>query len=260
VTDTTENKKTELEDRRKKLEDKVIVIMGASSGIGEATTRLLAEKNAKIVIAARRLEKLQEIANSLTDKCVKYLPADVSQFDDVKKVIDYTVKKYGRVDVLFNNAGIMPTAPLSEGRLDEWKSMLDINIMGVLNGIAAVLPIMISQKSGHIISTDSVAGHVVYPNSAVYCGTKFAVKAIMEGLRQEQRENNIKSTLITPGAVETELYTTINNKEVGEALKKSQQEWGLKAKDIAEAVFFVINTPDRVSISEMIVRPTLQER
>ena len=164
----------------KSLKEKVVIIMGASSGIGEATTRLLAEKGAKLVIAARREDRLVEIKNSLPDAELVYKAADVSNYEDVKKVVDLAVETYGHVDVLFNNAGIMPTAPLVEGRRDEWKKMLDINIMGVLNGISAVLPLMAEQKSGHIISTDSVAGHVVYPDSAVYCGTKFAVRAIMK--------------------------------------------------------------------------------
>lgn len=131
--------------------------------------------------------------------------------------------------------------------------------MGVLNGIAAALPIMREQKSGHIIATDSVAGHVVYPGSAVYCATKFAVRAIMEGLRQEERLNNIKSTIISPGAVLTELYKTIHDKEESEAIYRMQKEIGLTAEDIAEAVAFVIDTPDRMSVSDLIIRPTLQE-
>lgn len=136
--------------------------------------------------------------------------ADVTINEDDQAVVNLAVEKYGRVDVLFNNTGVMPTAPLSESRHDDWKRMLDINIMGVLNGIDAVLPIMKEQKSGQIISTDSVASHVVYPGS-VYCGKKFAVRAIMEGLRQEQYENNILSTIISPGAVMTELYKTTND-------------------------------------------------
>ncbi|HBK5297826.1 TPA: SDR family NAD(P)-dependent oxidoreductase, partial [Enterococcus faecium] len=140
-----------------------------------------------------------------------------------------------------------------------WQNMLDINIMGVLNGISAVLPIMEKQKSGHIISTDSVAGHVVYPDSAVYCGTKFAVRAIMEGLRQEQRQNNIKSTIISPGAVQTELYQTISDKKAALELHEAQKEWGLTSEDIASAVAFAIETPDRMSVSNMIIRPTTQE-
>ncbi|WP_207940983.1 hypothetical protein DOK78_001465 [Enterococcus sp. DIV2402] len=242
------------------LTEKVVIIMGASSGIGEATTKILAEHGFKLVIAARRIDKLKKIKNELPKAAIDYLKADVTNFEEVQEVINFTKKKYGRVDVLFNNAGIMPTAPLSKSKREEWQQMLDINVMGVLNGIAAVLPTMIQQKSGHIITTDSVAGHVVYPNSAVYCGTKFAVKAIMEGLRQEQRENNIKSTLITPGMVETDLYKTINDKKVSAELKENSQKIGLKAKEIGEAILYIIDTPDHLSINEMIIRPTLQER
>lgn len=240
------------------LEKKVVVIIGASSGIGEATTKLLAEKDAKLVIAARRLDRLNEIKEMYPNKEIVVQQADVTNFEDVKKVIDLAVETFGRVDVLYNNAGIMPLAPLSETRIDEWSQMIDINVKGVLNGIAAVLPVMIKQKSGHVIATDSVAGHVVYPNSAVYCGTKFAIRAIMEGLRQEHREDMIKSTIISPGAVATELYQTISDKEAGEALYKDQLANGLRPNDIAEAVVFAIDTPERMSVSDMVIRPTTQ--
>lgn len=243
----------------KNMHEKVIVIMGASSGIGEATVRKLADRGAKLVIAARREDKLRQIAESLPDTDLVYRAADVSDYDQVKAVIDLAVESYGRVDVIYNNAGIMPTANLSETRRDEWQQMLAINIMGVLNGIAAVLPIMRAQKSGHIIATDSVAGHVVYPGSAVYCGTKFAVRAIMEGLRQEERVNNIKSTIISPGAVLTELYKTIKDEKESAAIYQMQKEIGLTAEDIAEAVAFVIDTPDRMSVSDIIIRPTAQQ-
>lgn len=243
----------------KNMHEKVIVIMGASSGIGEATVRKLAERGAKLVIAARREDKLRQIAESLPDTDIVYRAADVSRFEQVQAVIDLAMETHGRVDVLYNNAGIMPTANLSERRREEWRQMLDINIMGVLNGIAAVLPIMRSQKSGHIIATDSVAGHVVYPGSAVYCGTKFAVRAIMEGLRQEERVNNIKSTIISPGAVLTELYKTIKDEKESAAIYQMQKEIGLTAEDIAEAVAFVIDTPNRMSVSDMIIRPTAQQ-
>lgn len=243
----------------KNMNEKVVVIMGASSGIGEATVRKLAERGAKLVIAARREDNLRQIAESLPDAEIAYRTADVSDFDQVQAVVDLAMNTHGRVDVLYNNAGIMPTANLSETRRDEWRQMLDINIMGVLNGIAAVLPIMRAQKSGHIIATDSVAGHVVYPGSAVYCGTKFAVRAIMEGLRQEERVNNIKSTIISPGAVLTELYKTINDEKESAAIYQMQKEIGLTAEDIAEAVAFVIDTPDRMSVSDIIIRPTAQQ-
>lgn len=242
------------------IKDKVIVVMGASSGIGEATVKKIAEKGGKLVIAARREDRLKALKESLPDAEIDYKIADVSKFEDVKAVIDLAILKYGHIDVLYNNAGIMPTAPLVEAHREEWRQMLDINIMGVLNGIAAVLPIMAEQKSGHIIATDSVAGHVVYPGSAVYCGTKFAVRAIMEGVRQEQRENNIKSTIVSPGSVRTELYKTISDKATSEALLKSQNEYGLYPEDIADAVVYAIQTPEHVSVSEILIRPTRQVR
>lgn len=241
------------------IKDKVVIIMGASSGIGEATAKLLAQHDAKLVLAARRMDRLEAIKEAYPEANILIQQVDVTNYEDVKKVAQLAVDTFGKIDVLYNNAGIMPTAPIIEGRRDEWRQMLDINIMGVLNGIAAVVPIMAKQKSGHIIATDSVAGHVVYPDSAVYCGTKFAVRAIMEGLRQEQRENNIKSTIISPGAVATELYKTINDKEVAEKVHQSQVESGLIPEDIASAVMFAIDTPDRMSISDMIVRPTSQQ-
>jgi NADP-dependent 3-hydroxy acid dehydrogenase YdfG len=241
---------------------KVVVIMGASSGIGEATTKKLAQEGAKLVIAARREDRLKALVEALPNAEISYAVADVTNKEEVQAVVNLAVEKHGRVDVLYNNAGIMPTAPLSETRFDEWRQMLDINIMGVLNGIAAVLPIMKKQQSGHIVATDSVAGHVVYPGSAVYCGTKFAVRAIMEGLRQEERENNIRSTIVSPGAVTTELYTTINDPEGRESVKnlmsKGEEGFSLKSSDIADAVAYAISTPDTVAVSEILIRPTKQ--
>ena len=242
-----------------KIKDKVVVIMGASSGIGKATTELLAEKGAKLVIAARRKERLKALEKQLNNENLVYQVADVTDRQSVQAVINLAIKTFGRIDVLYNNAGIMPTAPLASAHYDEWQQMLDINIMGVLNGIAAVLPIMIKQQSGHIIATDSVAGHVVYPDSAVYCGTKFAVRAIMEGLRQEQRQNNIKSTIISPGAVATELYKTINDPQTAKAVQEQQLAEGLTATDIAQAVAFAIDTPDRMVVSDMVIRPIHQD-
>ncbi|MBP1080194.1 SDR family oxidoreductase [Bacillus capparidis] len=242
------------------IEGKVVIIMGASSGIGEATTKKLAQEGAKLMIAARREDRLQALVESLPNNEISYAVADVSKKEEVQAVVDLAVEKYGRVDVLYNNAGVMPTAPLSETHFDEWRQMLDINIMGVLNGIAAVLPIMKKQQSGHIISTDSIAGHVVYPGSAVYFGTKFAVRAIMEGLRQEERENNLRSTIISPGAVDTELYLTSQDLEVQEWLKNNQRSegFGLKSSDIADAVAYVISTPETVAVSDILIRPTKQ--
>jgi NADP-dependent 3-hydroxy acid dehydrogenase YdfG len=240
------------------IQEKVVVIMGASSGIGEATTKKLAEEGAKLVIAARREDRLKALIKSLPNAEISYAVADVTKKDEVQAVIDLAFEKYGRVDVLFNNAGVMPTAPLSEKRYDEWKQMLDINIMGVLNGIAAVLPIMKKQQSGQIVTTDSVAGHVVFQGGAVYCGTKFAVRAIMEGLRQEERENNIRSTLISPGTVDTELHTTINDPQRRDWVENLQRTIGLKSSDVADAVAYAISTPETVAVSEIIIRPAKQ--
>lgn len=241
------------------MKEKVIIILGASSGIGEATVRVLAAKGAKLVIASRREEKLKQLAESLEGCEVTYKTADVANFDEVKAVVDLAMNLYGRVDVLYNNAGIMPTAPLLEGRRNEWKQLLDINIMGVLNGISAVLQIMVKQQSGHILATDSVLGYHVYENSTVYCSTKFAMRAIMEGLRQEHRLDNIKSTIISPGNVATDLYKSIQNEQARQAeldFRKSIDS--LTAEDIASAVAYAIETPDRMSVSEIIIRPTQQ--
>ncbi|PAK41364.1 SDR family oxidoreductase [Priestia megaterium] len=242
------------------IKDKVIIIMGASSGIGEVTTKRLAQEGAKLVIAARREERLKAIVESLPNAEVVYAVANVENKDEVQAVADLAIKKYGRVDVLFNNAGVMPTAPLSDARFDDWRRMLDINIMGVLNGIAAVLPIMKKQQSGQIIATSSVAGHVVYPGSAVYCGTKFAVRAIMEGLRQEERENNIRSTVISPGSVMTELYKTTNDPAFIEMVENlpADNDLAIQAGDIANAVAYAISTPDSVAVNEILIRPTKQ--
>lgn len=241
------------------LSNKVIVIMGASSGIGAATARLLAKDNAKLVLAARRLERLDEIKNEFKDNEIQTFKTDVTNYDEVKNVIDSTIERYGRVDVLYNNAGIMPTNPLIEGHRDEWQNMLQINIMGVLNGIAAVLPSMAAKKSGHIITTDSVAGHVVTPDSAVYSGTKYAVRAIMDGLRQEQAENNIKTTIVSPGSTGTELFNSITDKDQKQFAEDFFKNInGLHPEQIAQAVEFAIGTESNMSVSEVIVRPTRQ--
>ncbi|KRK78572.1 SDR family oxidoreductase [Companilactobacillus nodensis] len=246
------------------LKDKVVVIMGASSGIGAATANLLASKGAKLSIAARRLDRLEEIKNQNPDAKIKTFKADVTKAEEVEKVIADTVAEYGRVDVLFNNAGIMPVNNLDQLAHDEWQNMLDINVKGVLNGIAATLPVMKKQKSGHIITTSSVLGYEVLPGYAAYSGTKYAVRAIMEGLRQEERTSNIKTTIIAPGSVRTELFNSINNKEVREGLESAMKQPGskmmaLQPEEIAQAVAFAIDTPANMAVNEMVIRPTGQE-
>lgn len=237
------------------LKDKVVIIMGASSGIGAATTRYLAVRGAKLVIAARRKDRLDELKDSLPESCISTIQADVTNFEDVQSVVDYTIDKFGRVDVMFNNAGVMPVNPLIKGQRQEWQRILDVNVMGVLNGIAAVLPVMVKQKYGHILATDSVAGHVVVPNLAVYNGSKFAVRAIMEGLRQEQRTNGIKTSIVSPGAVHTELYNSINDPKNRQAEIETEKSIGLDPEQVARAVAFAIDTPDDTDINEIIIRP-----
>lgn len=246
------------------LQDKVVVIMGASSGIGAATARLLAERGAKLTLAARRLARLEEIKSAYPEASIETVEADITDMAAVQAVIDHTVAKFGRVDVLFNNAGVMPVNNLSELAHQEWQQMLDINVKGVLNGIAAALPVMRKQKFGHVISTSSVLGYEVLPGYAAYSGTKFAVRAIMEGLREEERQNSIKTTVIAPGSVKTELFDSINNKEVRESLKAAQKQPGaemmaLEPEEIAQAVAFVIDTPKNMAVNEMVIRPTGQE-
>lgn len=242
------------------IKNKVAVIMGASSGIGEATARLLAKNGARLVIAARREEKIKAIADELGEN-VFYKTADVRDRKQVKSVIELSMEKFGKVDVLYNNAGIMPQGNLANLDYEKWQDMLDINIMGVLNGIGAVLPVMKEQGEGLIIATDSVAGHVVYPGSAVYNGTKFAVRAIMEGLRQEEFDNGIKSTIISPGMVNTELFNTVGNDEIENSLRNISIQDGksLSAMDVANAVLYAIDQPKHVTISEVLIRPSRQE-
>lgn len=237
------------------LKDKVVIIMGASSGIGAATTRYLAARGAKLVIAARRKDRLDELKDSLPESCISTIQADVTNFEDVQSVVDYTIDKFGRVDVMFSNAGVMPVNPLIKGQRQEWQRILDVNVMGVLNGIVAVLPVMVKQKHGHIIATDSVAGHVVVPNLAVYNGSKFAVRAIMEGLRQEQRTNGIKTLIVSPGAVHTELFNSINDPKNRQAEIETEESIGLDPEQIAKAVAFAIDTPDDTDVNEIIIRP-----
>ena len=243
------------------IKEKVIVIMGASSGIGEATAVKLAEQGAKVVIAARREERIKALAEKLGEN-VLYQTADVTNREQVQQVIDLAMTSFGRIDVLFNNAGIMPQGNLAELNYDSWQQMLDINIMGVLNGIGAVLPIMQKQQDGLIIATDSVAGHVIYPGSAVYNGTKFAVRAIMEGLRQEEREHGIRSTIVSPGMVSTELFETVGNAQLEAALKETSRVEGnsLTPEDVANAVVYAIQQPKTCGDQRSLATPSKTNR
>ncbi|XRJ97829.1 SDR family oxidoreductase [Latilactobacillus sakei] len=239
------------------IQNKVVVITGASSGIGKETATLLAAKGAKLVLAARRESMLAPLAASLTAKYdteIIYQKTDVTQLADVKALIDFTITKFGRIDVLFNNAGLMPVSMLRDGKVDEWEAMIDINLKGALYGIKYALPIMEQQKSGHIITTDSVAGHFTGEGSSVYSATKYAMRAVMEGLRVEEVGKGIKSTLISPGHAQTELAAKISDPKLREAVLKSESETGLSANDVANTVVYAIETPANVGINEVILR------
>ncbi|GAA5033662.1 oxidoreductase [Marivirga lumbricoides] len=243
------------------IKNKVAVVTGASSGIGEATALMLAKAGAKVTIAARREEKL----NALKEKIEKdggsalVVPTDVTDKDAVEKMIRETKEKFGSVDILINNAGIMPLSFMKNLKTDEWEKMVDVNIKGVLNTIGGTLPIMQEQKSGHIINISSVAGRRVMPGSAVYSATKFAVRALSEGMRMElSPSSNIKVTSIEPGAVETELPNTITDDEVMENFKKLKEMNMLQSEDIAKSIVYAIEQADRVNVNEIMVMPTEQ--
>ncbi|MGB7413101.1 MAG: SDR family oxidoreductase [Thermosynechococcaceae cyanobacterium] len=239
--------------------DKVVIITGASSGLGEATARRLAKGGAKLMLAARREDRLKELVTEIekTGGSAKYQVTDVTKREQVDSLAKATQDAYEKIDVLVNNAGLMPLSPLSALKVDEWEKMVDVNIKGVLYGVAAVLPIMQQQKSGHIINLSSVAGHQVFPSGVVYCATKFAVKAISEGIRLESN-GEIRSTNISPGAVATELTSTISHEE---SAKNADQLYdaAIDADAIARAIAFAIEQPKEVDVNEMIIRPTQQD-
>ncbi|MCU7549557.1 SDR family oxidoreductase [Chitinophagaceae bacterium LB-8] len=243
------------------IEGKVIVITGASSGLGEAAARHLSEQGAMVVLGARRVDRIQALANELTEKGGKALAlaADVTQVDQVKALVDTAVKTFGRVDVIINNAGLMPQSPLDRYKIDEWNQMIDVNIKGVLYGIAAALPYMKEQKSGHIINVSSVAGHKVRAGGAVYAATKHAVRVISEGLREEVKPYHIRTTIISPGAVDTELPNTISEPDVAEGFQKFYKNYAIPAHSFARVVAFAISQPEEVDINEILYRPTKQE-
>lgn len=241
------------------IKDKVVIVTGGSSGIGEAIARRLADEGAKIMLTARREERLKEIAGDIEARGgqAAYRTADVTKRDEVEAVAKAAEQVFGPVDVLVNNAGLMPLSFVHKLKVDEWETMIDVNIKGVLYGVAAVLPGMRERESGHIINLSSVAGHKVFPSSAVYCGTKFAVKAISEGLRQENADKNIRVTNVSPGAVQSELTEHITDEEARQAIG-GVADLAIEADSIARAVAFAVSEPDDVSVNELIVRPTRQ--
>jgi len=264
------------------IESKVVIITGASSGVGEATARRLGASGAKLMLAARREDRLKDLVAAIekTGGTVAYRVTDVADRAQVQALADATLETYGRIDVLVNNAALMPMSLLDQIKVDEWAQIIDVNLKGVLYGIAAVLPTMRQQKSGHVINLSSIGGHKVFPGAAVYCATKHAVRAISEGLRLESNgeihstiispgavateglrlESNgeIRSTNISPGAVATELTSTITD---GDTTSWVNQFYSvaIDADAIARAIAYAIDQPADVDVNEIIIRPTRQE-
>ena len=243
------------------IEGKVVVITGASSGLGEAAARLISAQGASVVLGARRVDRIKSLAGELTRNGGKALaiPTDVTDYDQVKKLVDAAVQSYGRIDVMINNAGLMPHSPLERLKIDEWNRMIDVNIKGVLYGIAAALPYMKQQKAGHIINVSSVAGHKVTPAGAVYAATKHAVRALSEGLRQEVKPYNIRTTVISPGAVATELPNSITEPDVAERIHEFYETFAIPADSFARTVVFAMSQPEEMDVNEILFRPTRQE-
>jgi len=243
------------------IEGKVVVITGASSGLGEATARFLHAQGARVVLGARRVERIKSLADELRGRGGEALalPMDVTHPEQVKKLVDAAAQAYGRVDVMLNNAGLMPHSLLERLKIEDWNRTIDVNIKGVLYGIAAALPYMKQQKSGHIINVSSVAGHKVGVGNAVYAATKHAVRVLSEGLRQEVKPYNIRTTVISPGAVATELPDSITEPDVAENIHKFYAAFAIPADSFARAVAFAMSQPEDVDVNEILFRPTRQE-
>jgi NADP-dependent 3-hydroxy acid dehydrogenase YdfG len=241
------------------IEAKVVAVTGASSGIGEATALLLAERGAKVVLSARGTERLKALADRILRAGgeADYARTDVKRREDLSGLVKLACERYGKLDVLVNNAGIGPISPLDELRVDEWDDMIDINIRGVLYGIAAALPVFRKQGFGHFINTASTAGHTTVPNQSVYSGTKFAVRAISEGLRQEAGEK-LRVTIISPGFVRTDFVEAVTNLELRARLADSRDRFAMPPDAIARAIAFAIEQPDAVDVNEIVIRPTAQ--
>jgi len=244
------------------IKDKVVIITGASSGIGEATAKLLASKGAKVVLGARRADKLKLIADDIRQHGgqAAYQELDVTRQDDNDRIVKLAQDKFGRVDVIFLNAGLMPNSPLSALKTDDWHQMVDVNVKGVLNGVAAVLPAFLAQKSGHVITTSSVAGLKAYPGGAVYGGTKWFVRDFMEVLRMESamEGTNIRTATIYPAAINTELLATMSDKQSLDQMQGVYDKYGISPDRIASVVAFAIDQPEDTTINEFTVGPANQ--
>jgi NADP-dependent 3-hydroxy acid dehydrogenase YdfG len=240
------------------IKDKVIVITGASSGLGAAAAKKLAGMGAKVVLSARREDLLQEMVKDIGENAM-YVVTDVTKRADLDRLVQEALARFGQIDIFWNNAGIMPISFFEEGLVDQWDEMIDVNIKGVLYGINAVLPHMLERKQGHILATSSIAGIRTNPGIGVYCGTKYAVRAIMDTLRQEVAQH-IKVTTIYPGATESELTSTITSPKVKELYLNSAPPPKMDADAIADAVIYAISQPANVNVNDIVIRPLGQVR
>ena len=241
------------------VENKVIIITGASSGIGEETARVLAAKGAKVVLSARREDKLKKLASEIGENAA-YLASDVTSLEDMNAVVALAKEKFGKVDAVFANAGIMPAGNMSELKVKDWNAMIDINIKGVLNVMAAVLPEFAAQKYGHVIATSSRAGLMSVPGNAVYCGTKHFVRAMLDSFRSESiREGSIiRTTTIYPGAIKTELLNTVAESPAKDMVSQFYENVGLTPDVIANAVLYAVSQPDNVAVPDLVVCPSME--
>ena len=239
------------------VENKIVLITGASSGIGEATAKVLVQNGAKVVLSARREDRLQALAAQLGENAA-YLKSDVTSLEDMQALAALAKQRFGKIDVLFANAGIMPGSNLSQLKVQDWMDMVDINIKGVLNAMAAVLPEFFAQKSGQIVVTSSVAGTKSVPGNAVYCGTKHFVRAMLDSFRAESvmEGSNIRTTTIYPGAIQTELLNTIAPSETKSMVEELYRKLGIQPDAIAKAVLYAVSQPEQVDVSDLVVRPS----
>lgn len=239
--------------------NKIVVITGASSGLGAETARHLVKAGAKVALGARRLNRLEALAQELGSQNATVFKMDVAEREQVKAFVDHAVATFGRIDVMINNAGVMPLAPLEMMRFDEWDQCIDVNIKGVLWGIAAALPYFKEQKSGQFINVSSVAGHTISAGGAIYSATKYSVRVISEALRKEVKPYNIRTTVLSPGAVDTELPASVGAPGVNEAIAGFYHQYAIPADSFARCVLFAMSQPENVDISEILFRPTIQE-
>jgi NADP-dependent 3-hydroxy acid dehydrogenase YdfG len=242
------------------IDGKVVAITGASSGIGEATALLLAERGAAVVLGARRTERLDALAAGIRERGGRAVTCrtDVTQREDLELLVDRAVAEFGRLDVLVSNAGISKLGPMVDLDLDGWSAMIDVNLRGVLHGIAAALPVFRRQGQGHLVTTVSTAGLKITPTMAVYAATKNAVRTLLEALRQESTDGVLRTTSVSPGYVRTELADSIDDVDVREQIHRSMDEVAIAPEAVAQAIAFAIEQPDDVEISDITIRPTIQ--